>query len=70
MDLTLPCPHCKTLIPLQVDRLLEGAKFSCPGCSARIGLEEKSLQALLDAHATSAELKQRPGESDGADPSP
>jgi transcription initiation factor IIE alpha subunit len=41
-DSTIPCPVCKTPIPFDAQSLLMGVSFSCPSCSASVGLSNQS----------------------------
>lgn len=51
-NINIPCPVCQTNIPADSHQLMLGTKFSCPTCSASIGLSQKSKpeveQALND----------------------
>lgn len=46
---TIPCPVCKTGVPFDLQRLLQGAEFACPNCGAGIGLADESKPAVLSA---------------------
>ncbi len=48
-NIQIPCPVCQTQIPADSNLLLTGIQFSCPSCSAAIGLSAKS--APLVEHA-------------------
>ena len=41
-DTTIPCPVCQTPIPFDAQSLLAGISFSCPSCSASVGLSNGS----------------------------
>ena len=40
---SIPCPVCKTPIPFEIEKLLNGMKFICPNCHAAIGLGDNRL---------------------------
>jgi transcription initiation factor IIE alpha subunit len=42
----IPCPVCKTSIPFDIQQLLAGMQFSCPNCSASIGLTPESTPVV------------------------
>ena len=35
---SIPCPQCQTPIPFEARALIAGQSFSCPNCTAAIGL--------------------------------
>ena len=39
---TIPCPVCKTAIPVEIHQLLQGVKFICPTCHASMSLAAES----------------------------
>lgn len=41
---SIPCPVCNTKIIFDIESLLSGQKFSCPKCSAVIGLSKESVE--------------------------
>ena len=55
---TIPCPVCNTPIPIEVQSLLLGTKFSCPQCSALIGIQQESVDVAKNAIEKFEELKQ------------
>jgi predicted RNA-binding Zn-ribbon protein involved in translation (DUF1610 family) len=54
---SIPCPVCKTSIPLEVKALLNGTKFACPQCFAMIGIEQDSVEIARVAIEKFDELK-------------
>ena len=42
-----PAPGCTGHILFSAHQLLEGARFSCPECSAAIWLQDKSSQQMV-----------------------
>lgn len=45
----LPCPVCQTKIPFDPYQLIKGFKFSCPSCTAAIGVSSDSLGEVKDS---------------------
>jgi endogenous inhibitor of DNA gyrase (YacG/DUF329 family) len=48
-NINIPCPVCQTQIPADSNLLLTGMQFSCPTCSAAIGLTQKSTPIVENA---------------------
>ena len=46
---SIPCPVCKTPIPFEIEKLLNGMKFICPNCHAAIGLGDNSRSQVSEA---------------------
>lgn len=49
MTHSIPCPVCKTLIPVELQRLLQGERFVCPNCHAAISLPSGSREPVKEA---------------------
>ena len=49
MTHSIPCPVCKTLIPVELQRLLQGERFVCPNCQAAISLPSDSREPVKEA---------------------
>lgn len=47
LNQNIPCPVCKTSIPVDIQQLLNGAKFNCSNCNSSIGMAEES-KAILE----------------------
>lgn len=45
----IPCPVCKTQIPINVHQLIQGIQFSCPNCQVAIGLSTQSQPLVKEA---------------------
>ena len=43
---TIPCPVCKTAIPVEIHHLLRGVKFICPTCHPSMSLAAESHDAV------------------------
>lgn len=56
-NITLPCPVCSTKIPADSTQLVAGTKFSCPNCSAKIGLTTNSRPKAQQAVETLKKLR-------------
>lgn len=46
---SIPCPICKTAIPFEITRLLQGERFVCPKCNAAISLTNESRPQVQEA---------------------
>lgn len=49
IDQYIPCPVCKTQIPIDLHLLVQGMQFSCPNCQAAIGLSTESRPIVNEA---------------------
>lgn len=49
IDQYIPCPVCKTQIPIDLHLLVQGVQFSCPNCQAAIGLSAESRPIVNEA---------------------
>ncbi len=49
MHSAINCPNCGTPIDLDLTGLVQGHRFSCPGCSARIGIHHGSQPRVREA---------------------
>lgn len=56
-NINIPCPVCQTQIPADSKLLLTGMQFSCPNCSAAIGLSAKSAPVVENAMTEFEELR-------------
>lgn len=59
---TIPCPICKMGIPFDTRQLLQGIRFTCPGCGAGIGLAAESKDIVEKALAAFEEEREKLGE--------
>lgn len=55
---TIPCPICKTAIPFDITRLLQGERFKCPKCDAKITLSSESRPQVQNAIDKLNKIKQ------------
>lgn len=55
---SIPCPVCQTKIVFDSESLLHGHKFSCPNCSAVIGLAQESIAPTADMMEKYKQLKE------------
>lgn len=60
-NIHIPCPVCQTQIPADSNLLLTGMQFSCPNCSAAIGLSQKSTPIVERAMNDFKELRKEVG---------
>lgn len=58
-DQTIPCPVCKIGIPFDTRQLLQGIRFTCPGCGAAIGLAAESKDVVAKALAAFEEERDK-----------
>ncbi|MFY0615846.1 MAG: hypothetical protein JXQ88_00115 [Shimia sp.] len=49
MQATVPCPNCKTAIPVDMMGLSQGTSFECGSCQSVISLTAPNRQASLNA---------------------
>ena len=49
IDQYIPCPVCRTQIPIDLHLLIQGVQFSCPNCQAAIGLASESRSVVSEA---------------------
>ena len=49
IDQYIPCPVCKTQIPIDLHLLVPGMLFSCANCQAAIGLSTESRPIVNEA---------------------
>lgn len=49
LDKYIPCPVCKSQIPVDVYQLIRGMQFLCPNCQVAIGLSTQSQPLVEDA---------------------
>lgn len=54
----IPCPVCRTQIPVDLHLLIQGVQFSCPNCFASIGLTPESRTVVNEAVNNFEKLKQ------------
>lgn len=57
IDQYIPCPVCKTQIPIDLHLLVQGMQFSCPNCQAAIGLSTESRPIVNEAVDNFEKLK-------------
>ena len=57
IDQYIPCPVCKTQIPIDLHLLVQGEQFSCPNCQAAIGLSAESRPIVNEAVDNFEKLK-------------
>ena len=57
IDQYIPCPVCKTQIPIDLHLLVQGMQFSCPNCQAAIGLGTESRPIVNEAVDNFEKLK-------------
>lgn len=48
-ELHIPCPVCATKIPFDPVSLVKGNRFTCPGCSAIVGIAQEALDTANSA---------------------
>lgn len=53
----IPCPVCKTQIPIDVHQLIRGTQFLCPNCQVVIGLSMQSQPMVEEALTKLESLK-------------
>ena len=53
----IPCPVCRTQIPIDLHLLIQGVQFSCPNCQAAIGLASESRSVVSEAVDNFEKLK-------------
>lgn len=46
---TIPCPVCRTPIPFDMNRILQGESLACPNCQARVTLNNHCKSQAQDA---------------------
>lgn len=56
----IPCPVCRTQIPVDLHLLIQGVQFSCPNCFASIGLAPESQPVVSEAVENLEKLKKTP----------
>lgn len=56
----IPCPVCKTQIPIDLHQLMQGVQFACPNCYAAIGLAPESQSVVSEAVENLEKLKKAP----------
>lgn len=49
MEQFIPCPVCRTQIPVNVHQLIQGMQFLCPNCQAAVGLSMQSQPLVKEA---------------------
>ncbi len=55
-SVSVPCP-CGSAIPVAVELLVSGSKFSCPGCQASVSLAPTSRATAAQAYETLEALR-------------
>ncbi len=63
LEQSIPCPTCQTKIPFDVQQLLRGMEFSCPGCHASIGISTESRPLVEETMEKFSEMKKKTGQS-------
>lgn len=55
----IPCPCCRTSIPLNPERLIVGESFKCSNCEAEISLSTESTETTRKALDQIKSLKKK-----------
>lgn len=60
IDQYIPCPVCRTQIPINLHQLIQGVQFVCSNCHAAIGLTSESSAVVSEAVEKLEKLKKVP----------
>ena len=57
IDQYIPCPICKTQIPIDLHLIIRGVQFTCPNCQIAIGFTSESRPVVSEAVDNFEKLK-------------